>query len=266
MSKTETTKTRCKTSHHQLLAWILLVIYINHALHIHKHICSTGEGVEGIEQWYFACISTQSGYWWCISQTIYHQPDLAIAVHLDSLLFLAAVTCIDICKYKDKDPFIGLQEFVVGYSKAPEQPQSSAKPMCHSHTIMSTGANQPPYTLLPIRLAALHIAPRETTIILPVIFPDYLLSLSFFLIYIYCICIRTFVYYKWCWMTGRWECYEMMMGRGQATHYPLLKAWWQHSHALIFFRIVNVTVKEKKRFNYSVFFLPYGFVPQVSSI
>ena len=29
-----------------------------------------------------------------------------------------------------KDLFIGPQEFVVGYSKAPEQPQSSARPMC----------------------------------------------------------------------------------------------------------------------------------------
>ena len=37
------------------------------------------------------------------------------------------------------DSFIGLQEFVVGYSKAPEQPQSSARPICHSHTMTSTG-------------------------------------------------------------------------------------------------------------------------------
>ena len=29
---------------------------------------------------------------------------------------------------KDKDLFIGRQEFVVGYSKVPEQPQSSARP------------------------------------------------------------------------------------------------------------------------------------------
>ena len=36
-------------------------------------------------------------------------------------------------KDKDKDLFIGQQEFVVGYSKAPEQPQSSARPICHSH-------------------------------------------------------------------------------------------------------------------------------------
>ena len=27
----------------------------------------------------------------------------------------------------------------VGYSKAPEQPQSSARPMCHSHTMTNTG-------------------------------------------------------------------------------------------------------------------------------
>ena len=42
-------------------------------------------------------------------------------------------------KEKDKDPFIGPHEFVVGYSKAPEQPQSSARPICHSHIITSTG-------------------------------------------------------------------------------------------------------------------------------
>ena len=41
--------------------------------------------------------------------------------------------------HKDKDLFIGPQEFVVGYSKAPEQPQSSARPMCHSHAMTRTG-------------------------------------------------------------------------------------------------------------------------------
>ena len=40
---------------------------------------------------------------------------------------------------KDKDLFIGPQEFVVGYSKAPEQPQSSARPICHSHAMTRTG-------------------------------------------------------------------------------------------------------------------------------
>ena len=40
---------------------------------------------------------------------------------------------------KDKNLFIGLQEFVVGYSKAPEQPQSSARPTCHSHAMTRTG-------------------------------------------------------------------------------------------------------------------------------
>ena len=48
----------------------------------------------------------------------------------------------------EEDLFIGPQEFVVGYSKAPEQPQSSAKPICHSHAMTRTGANQPPYALL----------------------------------------------------------------------------------------------------------------------
>ena len=47
------------------------------------------------------------------------------------------VTTID--KDKDKDLFIGRQEFVVGYSKAPEQPHSSARPMCHSHAMTRTG-------------------------------------------------------------------------------------------------------------------------------
>ena len=51
-------------------------------------------------------------------------------------------------KDKDNDSFTGPQKFVVGYSKAPEQPQSSARPICHFHTMTSTGANQPPYALL----------------------------------------------------------------------------------------------------------------------
>ena len=42
-------------------------------------------------------------------------------------------------KDKDKDLFIGPQEFVVGYTKAPEQPQSSARPICHSHAMTRTG-------------------------------------------------------------------------------------------------------------------------------
>ena len=42
-------------------------------------------------------------------------------------------------KDKDKDLFIGPQEFVVGYSKAPEQLQSSARPICHSHAMTRTG-------------------------------------------------------------------------------------------------------------------------------
>ena len=46
----------------------------------------------------------------------------------------------------EEDLFIGPQEFVVGYSKAPEQLQSSARPTCHSHA-MTRGTNQPPYAL-----------------------------------------------------------------------------------------------------------------------
>ena len=36
---------------------------------------------------------------------------------------------------EEEDLFIDPQEFVVGYSKAPEQPQSSARPICHSHAM-----------------------------------------------------------------------------------------------------------------------------------
>ena len=42
-------------------------------------------------------------------------------------------------KDKDQDLFIGPQEFIVGYSKGPEQPQSSARPVCQSHTMTSMG-------------------------------------------------------------------------------------------------------------------------------
>ena len=56
------------------------------------------------------------------------------------------------------DSFIGLQEFVVGYAKAPEQPQSSARPTCHSHTMMSMGRE--PAT---IRIAAYRSSPHCTT-------------------------------------------------------------------------------------------------------
>ena len=42
-------------------------------------------------------------------------------------------------KDKDKDLFIDPQEFVVEYSKAPGQPQSSARPICHSHAMTRTG-------------------------------------------------------------------------------------------------------------------------------
>ena len=58
-------------------------------------------------------------------------------------------------KDKDKDLFIGQQEFAVGYSKAPEQPQSSARPICHSHAMTRTGHE--PAT---IRIAAYRSSPR----------------------------------------------------------------------------------------------------------
>ena len=53
-----------------------------------------------------------------------------------------------------KDSFIGPQEFVVGHSKPPAQPQSSARPICHSHTMTSTWRE--PVT---IRIAAYRSSP-----------------------------------------------------------------------------------------------------------
>ena len=61
-------------------------------------------------------------------------------------------------KDKDKDLFIGPQEFVVGYSKAPVQPQSSARPICHSHAMTRTGRE--PAT---IRTAAYIYGARHAT-------------------------------------------------------------------------------------------------------
>ena len=54
-----------------------------------------------------------------------------------------------------QDPFIGPQEFVVGYSKAPKQPQSNAWPICHSHAMTRKGRKP-----ASIRIAAYWSSPR----------------------------------------------------------------------------------------------------------
>ena len=64
-------------------------------------------------------------------------------------------------RIKDKDLFIGLEEFVMGYSKAPEQPQSSARPICHSHAMTRTGREPATIRIAAQELAALRTAPRE---------------------------------------------------------------------------------------------------------
>ena len=64
-------------------------------------------------------------------------------------------------KDKDKDLFIGPQEFVVGYSKAPKQAQSSATPICHSHAMTRTGCEPATIRIAALELAALHTAPQE---------------------------------------------------------------------------------------------------------
>ena len=52
----------------------------------------------------------------------------------------------------------------MGYSKAPEQPQSRARPICHSHAMTSTGREPATICIAAQELAALHTTPRETTV------------------------------------------------------------------------------------------------------
>ena len=66
-------------------------------------------------------------------------------------------------KDKDKDPFIGPQEFVLGYSKAHEQPQSSARSICHSHAMTSTGHEPATIRIAAWELAALCTSTWETS-------------------------------------------------------------------------------------------------------
>ena len=51
----------------------------------------------------------------------------------------------------------------MGYSKAPEQPQSSARPICHSHAIKRTGREPATICIAAQELAVLRITPQETT-------------------------------------------------------------------------------------------------------
>ena len=63
-------------------------------------------------------------------------------------------------KHKDKDLFLGPQEFVVGYSKAPEQPQSSARPICRSHAMMRTECKPATICIAALELATLRTSNR----------------------------------------------------------------------------------------------------------
>ena len=51
----------------------------------------------------------------------------------------------------------------MGYSKAPEQQQSSARSICHSHTMSSTGCEPATIRIAAQELAALRTAPWEVT-------------------------------------------------------------------------------------------------------
>ena len=61
----------------------------------------------------------------------YTTPALQKLISAISDVFIIVILLWDSC--------IGPQEFVVGYSKAPKQSHSSARPICHSHTMTSTG-------------------------------------------------------------------------------------------------------------------------------
>ena len=48
----------------------------------------------------------------------------------------------------------------MGYSKASEQLQSSARPICHSHAVTRTGREPATIRIAAQELAALHTAPN----------------------------------------------------------------------------------------------------------
>ena len=58
--------------------------------------------------------------------------------------------------------FLGQQEFVVGYSKAPEK--NSARPICHSHAMTRTGHEPATIRIAALELTTLCTAPREMTL------------------------------------------------------------------------------------------------------
>ena len=89
-----------------------------------------------------------------------------------------------------KDLFIGPQEFVVGYSNAPEQPQSNARPICHSHAKTSTGHEPATIcTAAHVYWSSLRTVPRETTYLLIFYFFKFILFFVCFLN----TCIRLFI-------------------------------------------------------------------------
>ena len=51
----------------------------------------------------------------------------------------------------------------MGYSKTSEQPQGSARPICHSHAMTRTGSEPATICIAALELAALRTAPWETT-------------------------------------------------------------------------------------------------------
>ena len=60
----------------------------------------------------------------------------------------------------------------MGYSKAPEQPQSSARPICHSHAMTRTGREPATIRTAAYGARRLRTAPRETTRLVNIIWKN----------------------------------------------------------------------------------------------
>ena len=122
---------REKGSYLYYIPWIAQILWIKpddnfrgkrNPIKLHKSVCVV------YHPW-ISCIPVRTWQW--IDGFVFQLKTL-----------VAATNACTIKSYGKEDwhSFIGPQEFVVGYSKAPEQPQSSVKSTCHSHAMMSTGA------------------------------------------------------------------------------------------------------------------------------
>ena len=103
---------------------------------INDYRCENDPDFEGNVSTPF-CINTVGNYWWVQLGAAAGECNITVVEKQPSLVMMVLLKKSDMDK--DKDFFIGPQEFVVGYSKAPGQPQNSARPICHSHAMTRTG-------------------------------------------------------------------------------------------------------------------------------